>query len=34
MAKKGREIKVHLTFVMDMLASARPFNLLISYSIS
>ena len=34
MAKKGKKIKVHLTFVMDMLASARPFNLLIIYSIS
>ena len=33
MAEKGREIKVH-TFVMDTLVSARPFNLLIIYSIS
>ena len=34
MAKKGREIKVHLTFVMATLDSARPFNLLIIYSVS
>ena len=34
MAKKGREIKVHLTSVMDTFASARPFNLLIIHSIS
>ena len=33
MAKKGREINVHFTFVMDKFASARPFNLLIIYSI-
>ena len=32
MAKKGREIKVHLTFVMDKFASAKP-NLWIIYSI-
>ena len=34
MAKKGREIKVHFTFVMEKFASARPLNLLIIYSIS
>ena len=34
MAKKGREIQVHFTFVMDKFASARPLNLLIIYSIS
>ena len=33
MAKKGREIKVHLTFVMDKFASAKPLNLRIIYSI-
>ena len=33
MAKKGREIKVHLTFVMDKFASANPLYLLIIYSI-
>ena len=35
MAKKGTEIKVHFTFVMDKFASARPLNLLITsiYSI-
>ena len=33
MAKKGREIKVHLTFVMDKFASAKPLNLLIIHSI-
>ena len=33
MAKKGREIKAHFTFVMDMFASAKPLNLLIIYSI-
>ena len=34
MAKKGREIKVNLTFViMDKFASAKPLNLLIIYSI-
>ena len=33
MAKKGREIKVHFTFVMDKFASAKPLNLLIIYSI-
>ena len=33
MAKKGREIKVHLTFVMDKFASAKPLNLLIIYYI-
>ena len=33
MAKKGRGIKVHLTFVMDKFASAKPLNLLIIYSI-
>ena len=33
MAKKGREIKVYLTFVMDKFASAKPLNLLIIYSI-
>ena len=33
MAKKGREIKVHLKFVMDKFASAKPLNLLIIYSI-
>ena len=34
MAKKGREIQVHFTFVMDKFASARPLNLLIIYSVS
>ena len=33
MAKKGREIKVHFTFVMDRFASAKPLNLLIIYHI-
>ena len=33
MAKKGREINVHFTFVMDKFASGRPFNLLIIHSI-
>ena len=33
MAKKGRGIKIHLTFVMDKFASAKPLNLLIIYSI-
>ena len=33
MAKEGREIKVHLIFVMDKFASAKPLNLLIMYSI-
>ena len=33
MAKKGREIKVHFTFVMDKFASAKPLVLLIIYSI-
>ena len=33
MAKKGREIKVHFTFVMDKFDSAGPLNLLIIYSI-
>ena len=33
MAKKGREIKVHFTFVMEKFASGRPLNLLIIYSI-
>ena len=33
MARKGRGIKVHLTFVMDKFASAKPLNLLIIYSI-
>ena len=33
MVKKGREIKVHFTFVMDRFASARPLSLLIIYSI-
>ena len=33
MTKKGREIKVHFTFVMYKFASARPLNLLIIYSI-
>ena len=34
MTKKGREIKVHFTFVMDKFTSARPLNLLIIYDIS
>ena len=34
MAQKGREIKVHFTFVMDNFVSARPINLLIICSIS
>ena len=33
MAEKGREIKVHFTFVMDKFASAKPLNLLIIYYI-
>ena len=35
MAKKGREIEVHFTFVMDKFASDRPLKLLITsiYSI-
>ena len=33
MAKKGSGIKIHLTFVMDKFASAKPLNLLIIYSI-
>ena len=33
MGKKGREINVHFTFVMDKFASGRPFNLLIIHSI-
>ena len=33
MAKKGRQIKVHFTFDMDMFASAKPLSLLITYSI-
>ena len=33
MAKKGREIIVNFTFVMDKFASARPLNLLIIYPI-
>ena len=33
MAKEGRETKVHFTFVLDKFASARPFKLLIIYSI-
>ena len=34
MAKKGSGIIIHLTFVMDKFASAKPLNLLIIYSIS
>ena len=33
MAEKGRERKVHFTFVMDKFASAKPLNLLIIYYI-
>ena len=33
MAKKGREIKVHFTSVMDKFASAKPLNLLNIHSI-
>ena len=33
MAMRGREIKVHFTFVRDRFASARPLNFLIIYSI-
>ena len=33
LSKGEREIKVHLTFVMDKFASAKPLNLLIIYSI-
>ena len=33
MSNKGREIKVHFTFVLDLFASARPPNLCIIYSI-
>ena len=33
MARKGSGIKIHLTFVMDKFASAKPLNLLIIYSI-
>ena len=33
MAEKGREIKVHFTFVMNKFAYAKPLNLLIIYSI-
>ena len=33
MAKKGREIEVHFTIVMDKFASGKPLNLLIIYSI-
>ena len=32
MSNKGREIKVHFTFVLDLFASARPPNLGIIYS--
>ena len=34
MAKKGRETKVHFTFVKDKFASVRPLNLLIIHFIS
>ena len=34
MTKKGREIKVHFTFLMDKFASGSLLNLLIIYSIS
>ena len=33
MSNKGREIKVHFIFVLDLFASARPPNLCIIYSI-
>ena len=33
MAKKGREIKVHFTFVLDKFASVRPLSLWIIHSI-
>ena len=32
MSTKGREIKVHFTFVLDLFASARPLHLCIIYS--
>ena len=33
MSNKGKEIKVHFTFVLDLFASARPPTLCIIYSI-
>ena len=33
MSNKGREIKVHFIFVLDLFPSARPPNLCIIYSI-